>query len=41
MPANIYVEEVYWFLMFPVFLKRSVQNETKIHQDIGAANETT
>ena len=39
--THTFIEEFYWLLMFPVFLKRSVENETKIHQDIGAANETT
>lgn len=39
--THTYIEEFYWLLMFPVFLKRSVENETKIHQDIGAANKTT
>ena len=38
--THTYIEEFYWVLMFPVFLKRSVENETKIHQDIGTADET-
>ena len=28
--THTYIEEFYWLLMFPVFLKRSVENETKI-----------
>ena len=29
--THTYIEEFYWLLMFPVFLKRSVENETKIN----------
>ena len=39
--THTYIEEFYWVLMFPVFLKRSIENETKINQDIGVADETT
>jgi len=39
--THTYIEEFYWLLMFPVFLKRSVENETKICQDIRVADETT
>lgn len=38
--THTYIEEFYWLLMFPVFLKRSVENERKICQDIGVADET-
>jgi hypothetical protein len=38
--THTYIEEFYWLLMFPVFLKRSVENERKISQDIKVSNET-
>lgn len=38
--THTYIEEFYWLLMFPVFLKRSVENDTKMHQDIRLSNET-
>ena len=39
--THTYIEEFYWLLMFPVFLKRSVENERKICQDIGVADDET
>ena len=38
--THTYIEEFYWLLMFPVFLKRSIENEVNTRQDIETVNET-
>jgi hypothetical protein len=30
--TQTYIEELYWLLMFPLFLKRSVENEIDVTQ---------